>query len=514
VLRALNAFFTGHTDIGVPITYSCDYYRNELRSKKRKKNISISVSFVLPASFNFRSELLPVERLVKDNFVLTKTWEQNQTNAKYFLNNSDSELTLEDRNKIDQFLALVNFRYIPNRVLPLDVIRNEHKALRDTLIRRLARKLKGQQELFESISKTAAGLTTELQSSLQSACPDIGGIKLNTPRSWQDFVFAFGYLLSVNGIEIEDSMQGSGIQSMLMFETLSLIDRDYFQKFGWKQAAIWAVEEPESSLHTSLESQVASYLSRIAQDQKGRLQVLCTTHSDLILQNADHAVFVKMGKTGSSFEISKKKDVLLESAKLGISRYSHPILTNPLSPIVLVEGKYDSDYLSQAFAILQPSKKVFVSNLALLTEEAASGGDDALGKFLRFNKNVIKLRIKEAPIIVMIDWDSKAKLTNYKKICEDGDPYHVIEWPPEAFNPSLNHLFKGLERSMSDRIIAKANKEANVIGITATDDMTFSPEDYNKRLKPAINKVVNEGLILDDLLYVKHLINKVIALIQ
>ena len=57
--------------------------------------------------------------------------------------------------------------------------------------------------------------------------------------------------MKVKDAEIDDASQGSGIQSLLMFETLSLIDRDYFQKFGWRQAAIWAVEEPESSLHSS-----------------------------------------------------------------------------------------------------------------------------------------------------------------------------------------------------------------------------------------------------------------------
>ena len=42
--------------------------------------------------------------------------------------------------------------------------------------------------------------------------------------------------------KIRDTEQGSGIQSLLMLETLYLIDRDYFQQFGWRQAAIWGVE--------------------------------------------------------------------------------------------------------------------------------------------------------------------------------------------------------------------------------------------------------------------------------
>ena len=54
-------------------------------------------------------------------------------------------------------------------------------------------------------------------------------------------VFAFGYRLTKDNVGIYDSFQGSGIQSLLMLETLYLIDRDYFQKFGWQQAVVWAV---------------------------------------------------------------------------------------------------------------------------------------------------------------------------------------------------------------------------------------------------------------------------------
>jgi hypothetical protein len=87
---------------------------------------------------------------------------------------------------------------------------------------------------------------------LTEASPDMGKIRLATRTSWTDMAFAFGYRLGQGDFELADAVQGSGIQSLLMLETLYLIDRDYFQKFGWRQAAVWAVEEPESSLHTSL----------------------------------------------------------------------------------------------------------------------------------------------------------------------------------------------------------------------------------------------------------------------
>ncbi len=83
----------------------------------------------------------------------------------------------------------------------------------------------------------------------------------------------FGYRLMSGDIEVDDSAQGSGIQSLLMLETLSLIDRDYFQQFGWKQASLWALEEPESSLHSTLEATVSKFLSEISTDNSSRLHL-------------------------------------------------------------------------------------------------------------------------------------------------------------------------------------------------------------------------------------------------
>ena len=262
ILRALNAFFNGETDSRQALNLDLDYYRPDLRKKKAKR-ISIGVKFSLPGQFKFRKGLQGVAKFLGNKpFWITKEWTRSEIVPTYYLNDSD-KLNLEDRQKIDQFLQLINFRYIPNRVLPIDVIRSEHQALRDVLVRRLGTRGKGQEEAFEAIKDTSKKMVQALIERFQQACPYEGEVRLATPTSWNEMVFAFGYRLSRDGIEVEDAAQGSGIQSLLMLETLYLIDRDYFQKFGWRQAAIWAVEEPESSLHTTLEAQIAAYLAGI-----------------------------------------------------------------------------------------------------------------------------------------------------------------------------------------------------------------------------------------------------------
>ena len=51
-LRALNVFFNGQTDQEVWLDVDGDYFRPDLRKKKRKQ-ISVSVKFSLPAQFKF-----------------------------------------------------------------------------------------------------------------------------------------------------------------------------------------------------------------------------------------------------------------------------------------------------------------------------------------------------------------------------------------------------------------------------------------------------------------------------
>jgi predicted ATP-dependent endonuclease of OLD family len=300
VLRSLNAFFNDETDSGQSLNVDRDYFRPDLLKKKRKR-IRISIKFELPESFNFRKGLEAAKTLLSgDTFTVTKEWVRDNPLPTFFLNGNP--LDLNDRQKLASFLQLIKYRYVPNRVLPTELIRNEHQSLRNVLIRRLAKKSKGDTDAFQAIRDSSIRMIESLAKRFEDACPGQGAVSLATPTSWQDLVFTFGYRLARDGVEIEDSAQGSGIQSLLMLETLYLIDRDYFQQFGWKQAAIWGLEEPESSLHTSLEARVAAYLADVAAEPKSRLQVLCTTHSDLIVQYAGCTVVVEHKDGGSNLE--------------------------------------------------------------------------------------------------------------------------------------------------------------------------------------------------------------------
>src|SRR5438477_12282095 len=72
-LRALNLFFTGSPEPRLGFELARDFYRGE-RSAKKKKRITVSVHFSLPASFRFRAGLEGAESLLSSDFTIRKTW--------------------------------------------------------------------------------------------------------------------------------------------------------------------------------------------------------------------------------------------------------------------------------------------------------------------------------------------------------------------------------------------------------------------------------------------------------
>jgi len=359
------------------------------------------------------------------NFTIWKEWKPSKDYPIYYLNNR--KLDREEYYKIDQFLQLIKFRYIPNRVLPIDLIKNEHRELRDVLIDRISKRAKEDQEAFQAIQDVSLQIISELSQRFKNACPGVGSIRLATPLSWRDMAFAFGYRISSGNVEIEDIYQGSGIQSLLMLETLLLIDQHpRFKRFGWRQATIWAIEEPESSLHSSLEAYVAQYLSTISSHDGNRLQVIATTHSDLMVQYSDDLIVSEISNGQSSFKkVDDKKQGLDILSKAGISRWVHPILHFPLDPLILVDGKYDQAFWEEAFRFIKPKKEVRVTYLEEISSPDRTGGSDLLN-YIKENVQVIKSRRSDAPVILVLDWDASNKKTEIERRFSAGDPFKVL----------------------------------------------------------------------------------------
>lgn len=166
-LRALNAFFTDEVDSETKIDVARDYYRPDLR-KKKKKIIKVSVEFDLPDRFTFHSKLKPSEDFLTRSFAITKEWDIWSEEPTIYINYDNQPLEPEEVWKVDNFLSLINFRYIANRVLPVDVIRKEQSALRDVLIRRLARHKDAAEQLLGGISDVGQIIISEVSTTLEN----------------------------------------------------------------------------------------------------------------------------------------------------------------------------------------------------------------------------------------------------------------------------------------------------------------------------------------------------------
>ena len=508
LLRALNAFFTDYTDEDRLIDFPSDYYRPDIRRNIRRKRIRVSVTFTLPEQFGFRKGLESVRQLLAgSSFKITKEWGRDSFLPTYYLD--DSELGAEDSQKIDQFLSLITFRYIPNRMLPLKLIQNEHKRLRDVLVRKVGRSVSDHSAVFQDIKRRSNTLVQDLSARLNDAVDGLGELSMAVPDSWQDIVFAMGYRFGTSGNEIEDFAQGSGVQSLLMMQTLALIDTDRTQTFGWRQGTIWAIEEPEASMHSSMEAKVASYLAEISATDNRRLQVLATTHSDLVLQYSDKIIltYLKTGRT--VFEANDKRRALQTAAEMGISRWVHPILSVPLSPLVIVEGKYDYDFMIGALRLLRV-ETIEVAYLGVLQHQQGDGGIEHLRRYIRESAAAIRARAEGAPVIIVLDWDAARHLSSFETLVNSSDRYKVLVWPASAFNPALGESFKGLERHLSDRIVNEADRSLNVIGTTGSGQRTIGGDALGN-FKRAANEVIRANLLLNDLQHSRAFIESIIA---
>lgn len=500
ILRALSAFFTGNSEPGRPLEFENDYHRQD-RQAHKKKRIRVGVTFTLPVNFKFPKKINQVAQMLGgDKFRVTKEWAPASSVPQYYLNDDTGPLSPDQEQQLHLFLQLITFRYIPNRVLPIDVIRAEHRAFRDVLIRRLRKRLKDEGDTFTALRTTSVATLKALAKRFRRACPMEGEVRLATPTSWDEIVFTLGYRLVQGGVEIEDDAQGSGVQSLLMLETLLLIDRDYFQRFGWRQAAIWAVEEPESSLHASLEAQVAFLLATTARDSEGRLQVLATTHSDLVVQQADAVVVVCSEKGRSTTETGADPAGAVELlSRMGVSRWVHPLLHHPLEPLVLVEGKFDKSFWDEALRLIRPKVSPVVTYLETLSGGAATGGVENTIKYIKDNVAAIRARGRRAPVVLVLDWDAWSKIDSVKKLFGSTDPFLAFAWPESAANPILDQRFRGLERFFPTRIIEEAeNQGAPLARQQKTGRYVFHKDDYSA-VKAALSQIAGKGLEPADL---------------
>ena len=526
ILRALNLFFNNETDKGHFLDFDSDFHQSK---SKNKKTIKITVTFQLPQNFKFKKTLQAVEK-----FILKRKTNREITIKKIFVKGdwildkiylNKKPVAEKDLKKIDLFLNLINFRYIPNRILPVEILEREGFALQKAIARKLNKQRTGKKRikkateaLSQAISKTSQALIEPISKELKKLSQNNTTVELITPSLVEDLISTSGYFLNTGNVKVRDIYQGSGIQSFLMFHTLHLIDRDYAQQFGWKQATIWAVEEPESSLHFDLEAQLAMFLFETVIKKDSRLQFFCTTHSMMFVQHTSKYVLVEKPSTETNCRMVESTDIYKETSESGISQHTHPLLFLPRQNILLCEGQTDVVFTKKIFELLNLDKtRLHITCLSKLRNKDDRGGVDTIKKYIEENKEMIDTRYRahQTKVIILLDWE--ADIDKKFKAVKNIAGVSVIQWPEEKINAKTKKL-KGIESLYPERFFKESMQEDQFKDILSKDgngNYNYSG-GINKqaipKLKNELSQKIDNELLKKDIKHLKEFIESEIMI--
>ncbi len=449
LLRALNLFFADAPEPGGELDFAIDHHT--IPRRKKKKEIIVDVGFDLSAWTPPQAIARQLAASLGTSFVLRKKWyltKQREAQLEVSVQKQGEEafVVIPD-DIVRSFLGLVNFRYIPNRTIPTQTLATHRAELTRAISKRIEKT--EAEGLLAKIKDAAQGALGAVDADISEATEGISRIEAGVPQSIAELISIGSFHgQTALGTAVGDESWGSGAQAFLMFSVLHAIDQDRSGYFGWRQATIWAVEEPESSLHHDLAVTLASRFHEWSNAAEDRVQIICTTHSEVFSMCADSgfAVTLDAGKT----LVSAEPIPLLASAaaKTGVTSWPQPLLAFPFNPLIFVEGNIDSRVLAHASKFLGVAANcVFLSPSEL--DPASSDGADAVASYLRkFGKLWLK-RPPESPLLVIFDWDQGIRspaVIKAKRVFGDQADRRVLRMDEGDAHTSMTEQWKGIEQ--------------------------------------------------------------------
>jgi energy-coupling factor transporter ATP-binding protein EcfA2 len=464
ILRALNLFFNGELEPGVPVDISRDFHKPWRKIGNRV--IDVSLTFSLPDVFHLNKPLVEPLAAVgitpSATFVIRRRWQRDRlregaTADQFFVRSTVGDwgqaLQADQAGAALRFLQLIRFRYIPNHVHPSELLRAESAALQQSLITALrlrrARQSQGPavgdvDAVLKEMASAAQDLVTPLTAVLASAPGHVQGIEIETPSDWAEVAWSLGLRLQAADVRpLDAAMHGSGNQTFLMYLLIHFLDTQFRQTFGWHQATLWALEEPESFLHADLKNQLASFL--VDATRQPRFQALVTTHELLFAGAGDlrDEVGLDGGETtAAQYEMAELADRTLAS---GVTGYVHPLAMTQPKPTLIVDGPFDVFYLEQAYRKGNRVNPWDIRCLETLDPDLGGSGKDKLKQYLRNSKGPLRARPSASPVIVLLDWeDSENERQAFAQLLDDHPTSTALVWPKDLCNPRLGESFRGM----------------------------------------------------------------------
>jgi energy-coupling factor transporter ATP-binding protein EcfA2 len=483
VLRALNLFFTDETEPQVDFDIARDYYKDP--KKKKKRQIAVTVDFELPDNFKFPKRIADIEKTLGRRFSIRRTWTPYYDEYRCEIRKRSPRFRNLDEPTFWQFSQLINFRYIQNRIIPSQALKLEASKFRSAVINRLRRRRATEaDQLLQALNQAA---TDELNSTSEIVRRDITSLRkivIGLPEAAELFgLSGFGAEIATGALVTDDTL-GAGSQAYIMFHLLKLVDTKYASTFGWRQATVWAVEEPETSLHRDLVCKLAATLRSWADEYDLRMQIIGTTHSEVVATAATNGFLVRLeDRSRTSIKSEKLPDLVHLAATSGVSGIIEPILCYSTNTVVLTEGSLNRMVLERVSAKTQTAcgcKFVTLSDIDTL--ESASGVDNIIDYLKRWGK-IIPNRAQSCPLIVLLDYDvDDEKLEKARRFYGTDGSRRVLRMNVVHADSRVSRSTRGVERFYPRSLFVEARKK-NIVAVSEDQKGVVSIEKANMTLQ-------------------------------
>lgn len=460
ILRALSLFMTDEPAPGLKLDFGQDFHADP--RKKKRKEIAITVHFELPDNFGFRKGMQHVKQELGRRFTIRRVWRAYPEDYTIEIRKRAPRFRSLDERVFWQFVGLIGFRYIQNRTIPSQVLEAEANNLRRIVMNRLRRKKASETDrLLKALDLAAADTIREANKLVTEDVPSIRRVILGLPEAHTLLgVGALG-VETPAGAVIDDDSCGAGSQAYMMFHLLKLIDTAYSTRFGWRQGVIWAVEEPESSLHDDLASRVAKMFSLWSEEERLKMQILTTTHSEIIASAADIGYLVHL-EDGIRTTVERRgiPSLIEASVKARISGRIDPILAFPCDTVVLVEGPLDRWLLEEVSKKTNTARACKFVSLRDLDTQEGRGGVNSIVNYLKRWGRLISNRASDSPFMIL--FDHSVGDNDFEKACECYGPdysHRVLRMDVTHGDTRVSDTLTGIERFYPRDLFMKARRE-------------------------------------------------------
>jgi predicted ATP-dependent endonuclease of OLD family len=413
ILRALNLFFNGETDVSEKILFERDFSKirkKEIKEKSKERQlISIAIEFKSPSSY----ASLP------RTFWVTKIFDRyNQIQIIL-----DNTIPTRSQASVTRFLNSIEYTYIPaikdkdtfNQVL--NKLKTNLPDFADNLLSDFNKKIKAY----------GSDLRFDLKSKINLSP------YLTLPSTMQELLVSLDFSIDDDIITTSLSQRGDGIRCRFIPAIMNYI------AINSKKLHIWGLEEPENSLEFIRSSELEKTIEK---EYSKHAQIFATSHSPAFVGDIpeDAKKLIYLLTRNSDGKVSEKlinRDLLIDDNKIELSKELGYMelqkdLANCLrlsqekvyatqkkleeiykslskkTNILLVEGETDEMYIKKAMKLYDISGFDVFWVGQNIDGKAKFGGDESLQQVqnaLEYNDQFLEGK----KIILLYDFDSKKR---------------------------------------------------------------------------------------------------------